>query len=143
MLSDSAVRYAFMICSEKERYKSGIYCACRETREWIEEMMQLLCESYHDSILWAWRTRFGSPDRCVVFKNGSIIRLCTANDCARGQKFNLIIFDKEINPTVLYSAISPSDLGDRFEYNMYHYERETNEQADAQYEVENESERTH
>lgn len=120
MLSDSAVRYAFMICSEKERYKSGIYCACRETRERIEEMMQLLCESYHDSIL---RTRFGSPDRCVVFKNGSIIRLCPANDFSRGQKFNLIIFDKEIEPVVLSNVISPSDLGDRFEYNMYHYEK--------------------
>lgn len=121
MLSDSAVRYAFMICSEKSHYKSGIYCACRETREQVEEMMKPLYELYHDSIL---RVRFGSSDRYVMFKNGSLIRLCPANDCSRGQKFNLIIFDKEISPVILRSIVSPSDVGDMFEYDRYHYEKE-------------------
>lgn len=128
MLSDSAVQYAFMICSEKEHYKSGIYCACRETRERIEEMMKLLCESYHDSIL---RTCFSSSDRYIMFKNGSMIRLCPASDSSKGQRLNLIIFDKEISPVILNNIISPFDLGDRMEYKMYHYLKETNEQVNA------------
>lgn len=120
MLSNSAVLYAFMICSEKSHYRSGIYCACHKTRAQVEEIMKSLCELFHDRIL---RSRFSSSDKYVIFKNDSIIRLCPANDSSRGQRFNLIIFDKEIEPIVLRNVISPSDRGDKFEYDIYHYEK--------------------
>ena len=128
MLSDSAVRYAFMICSEKEHYKSGIYCANREMREQVESIVKSLCELYSDSIL---RTRFSTSDTYVMFKNGSLIRICSASESSRGQKFNLLIFDKEINPNILRVIISPSDIGDRLEYQRYHDEKENKKQFDT------------
>ena len=41
---------------------------------------------------------------------------------------NLVIFDKEINKTILDHIIRPFDMGDRLEYCLYHDKKETEEE---------------
>lgn len=125
MLSDSAIQYAFMICSEKAHYKSGIYCSDLDTKNLVENHIKSLCESYSDDVL---RTVFRRSDTYVMFKNGSILKVLSASDNSRGQRFNLVIFDKEINKIILDHVIRPFDMGDRLEYCLYHDKKETGEE---------------
>lgn len=115
MLSNPAIQYAFMICSEKENYRVGVYCGNKECREQVEGWIDTIHESYINCI--GENKAHQRNMRYILFKNGSIIKVLHASDSARGNKFHLCIYDPSINFEAIQMA-RVSELGDEWYQKM-------------------------
>lgn len=110
MLSDSAVQYAFMICSKKEQYRVGIYCGDKECREQVLAWIDMIYKAYSPCIVENMIHQRNMS--CVLFKNGSSISVLHAGDSARGHRFYLSIYDPSI-PFDAMKIVRISELGDK------------------------------
>lgn len=108
MLSKSAIQYAFMICSEKENYKVGVYCADKEYRELVEGWIDTLQEPYSYCIV---ENRSVQRNmRYVSFKNGSVIKVIHAGDSSRGNRCHLCICSPLLSPEAV-QMVKVHELG--------------------------------
>lgn len=129
MLSNPAIQYAFMICSEKENYRVGVYCGNKECREQVEGWIDTIYESYSHYI--GENKMRQCNMRYILFKNGSIIKVFHANDSARGNKFHLSIYDPSITPEAIQMA-RISELGDKWYQEMNAKAQNTHQLSDKE-----------
>lgn len=115
-LSNAALRYAVDVCQEREGHKVGIAIQGEDKRNAMRELI-LSMVSDSDCIE---RIRNSKYNFEILFKNGSIIKFVYPSDNARGNRWHLLIADKEIRYDVMQNVLKRCELLDWHEYQFEH-----------------------
>ena len=98
-LSNASLQYAIDICKEKERYRVGIATLTEETKLSLLTLMR--CDYDIEKII------SSKYEFRVYFKNGSLISFIDTSGNTRGQRYHLLIADKNISEDVMKCIILP------------------------------------
>ena len=113
-LSDAALKYAISRCMERAGYKVGI-ASCNRHRT-INDLVDMVDANV---VYFVSQMRMSNVSNCYIrFVNGSEIRLISANENARGNKFHLVIVDEKIDNDIINNVIHPMEI---LEYMERHY----------------------
>lgn len=104
-LDKSNIANVIRLCNKNARMIATVYC---DSNEELEECMDYLLARIEDIRENVEKCRSLYGRTYVYFKNGSIIRLTTASDNARGYKNNLIVVSPNVDPEVFRTVIMPS-----------------------------------
>lgn len=104
-LSKAALRYAFDICEEQERYRVGIVVAGVEQYEEIAKSLHCWAKQSGE----VFRANKAIRDYVVEFKNGSYLRLYKARESERGFHANLLVVGPGVEWELVKTAIAPSE----------------------------------
>lgn len=107
-LSNSALWYAISICGEKQRYK--VIVATNSRADWSHIEAFLLSYTDTNSINRVVSTK---NEFFVEFKNGSIIRLISANPSVRGFRAHLLVADPAIDKNIMKCVLLPIETLER------------------------------
>lgn len=109
-LSDSAIRYAVLLCMEKEHYRIHIATISKVGAGiWFDKLKELK-EYDKDKVRRATLMCDGSG--LIEFTNGSTIRVSKPNESCRWQRCHLLIVDDGIKKDVIRSVLKPCETLD-------------------------------
>lgn len=109
-LSDSAIRYAVLLCMEKEHYRIHIATFSKVGAGiWFDKLKELK-EYDKDKVRRA--TLMCDGNGLIEFTNGSTIRISKPNESCRGQRCHLLIVDDGIKKDVIRSVLKPYETLD-------------------------------
>lgn len=109
-LSDSAIRYAVLLCMEKEHYRIHIATFSKVGAGiWFSKLKELK-EYDKDKVRRA--TLMCDGNGLIEFTNGSTIRISKPNESYRGQRCHLLIVDDGIKKDVIISVLKPYETLD-------------------------------
>lgn len=100
-LSYSSLQYAVNICQEKEKYLVGIAIEDEVSNQEAKYFLLTLTKDY-DNIEYVIRS---SPQFRIVFKNGSMINFMDTSGNSRGQRYHLLIADKNVPECIMRSVV--------------------------------------
>ena len=104
-LSYSALQYAINICQEKDGYRVGIASGDEISYEEAKDFLLKLvkdCGNIEKVANSKYEYNFHT-----YFKNGSFIKFINTSGNVRGQRYNLLISDKNISEDVMRCIILP------------------------------------
>ena len=102
-LSYASLQYAINICQEKDGYKVGIAIGDEISYEEAKDFLLTLVKNY-DNIE---QVANSKSNFHIYFKNGSLIRFINTSGNARGQRYHLLIADKNVSEDVMRCIILP------------------------------------
>ena len=109
-LSDSAIRYAVLLCMEKEYYKIHIATFSRVGAGiWFSKIKEL---KEYDKNKVRRATLMYDENGLIEFTNGSTIRISAPKESCRGQRCHLLIVDDEIKEDVIRNVLRPCETLD-------------------------------
>lgn len=111
-LSKAAIRYAVDVCQERERHRIGIAIHGEDKRN---DMHELILSMISDSD-YIERIRDSKYNFEIYFKNGSVIKFIYPSDNARGNRWHLLIADKEIPMDIIQNVLKRCEILDWYEY---------------------------
>lgn len=115
-LSNAALRYAVDVCQEREKHKVGIAIHGEDKRNDMRELI-LSMISGSDCIERIKNTKINFE---IYFKNGSVIKFVYPSDSARGNRWHLLIADKEIPMDIIQNVLKHCEFLDWYEYQFEH-----------------------
>ena len=115
-LSNAAIRYAVDVCQEREKHKIGIAIHGEDKRNNMRELILSMISNL-DCIE---RIRNTKVNFEIYFKNGSMIKFVYPSDNARGNRWHLLIADKEIPMDIIQNVLKRCELLDWYEYQFEH-----------------------
>ena len=107
----SAIKRQIMNCINIEHYNAGIYVVTKQKINNITDTIkEIISEMSLNDYLVDDRTPFViTPNEATIyFKKGSRIRIVPATECARGCKYNDIIYDHMIEDEIIDNIVIPS-----------------------------------
>lgn len=102
-LSYSSLQYAVNICQEKEMYRVGIAIEDEISNKEAKDFLLGLIKDY-DNVEKVINSKY---EFNIYFKNGSLIRFVNTSGNARGQRYHLLIADKNVSEDVMRCIILP------------------------------------
>ena len=109
-LSDSAIRYAVLLCMEKEHYRIHIATFSRVGAGiWFSKIKEL---KEYDKNKVRRATLMYDENGLIEFTNGSTIRISAPKESCRGQKCHLLIVDDGIKEDVIRNVLKPCETLD-------------------------------
>ena len=109
-LSDSAIRYAVLLCMEKEHYRIHIATFSKiGALIWFSKLKEL---KEYDKYKVRRATLMCDGNGLIEFTNGSTIRISEPNESCRGQRCHLLIVDDGIKKDVIGSVLKPCETLD-------------------------------
>ena len=91
-------------CENKEKYKCGIYVENPERIKIVANVISNLLPVPNRNI----ELRMNQYDAGARWQNGSIIRIINASENVRGQRFNGVIIDNDIDNRIVSCVIMPT-----------------------------------
>lgn len=119
-LSDSSVRYAVDICRKKEGYNIVI-AATKESRDIAIEKLLLLTMDADDVRIINSYNNFK-----IMFDNGSLILLISAEDSSRGHRAHLLVVDELASEEYVHTILRPMET---LTWSEYREKRKANEET--------------
>ena len=111
-LSNAAIRCAVDVSQEREGPKIGIAIQTEDKRNAMRELiLSMLSDS--DCVE---KIRNSKHNFEIYFKNGSMIKFVFPSDNARGNRWHLLIADKEIPYDIIQNVLRRCELLDWYEY---------------------------
>lgn len=104
-LSYSSLVYAINICQEKDGYKVGIAIEDEDSYKEAKDFLLTLVKDC-DNIESVANSKYKSNFH-IYFKNGSLIRFINTSGNTRGQRYHLLIADKNVSEDVMRCIILP------------------------------------
>lgn len=104
-LSYSALQYAINICQEKDGYRVSIAIEDDISYEEAKNFLIMLardCANIEEIADSKYEYNFH-----IYFKNGSVIRFINTSGNAKGQRYHLLISDKNVSEDVMRCIILP------------------------------------
>lgn len=92
-----------MFCEKENNYKCGVYITTEANKDIVMKVLDNLLPVINRNV----EVRNSSYEAFVRYPNGNIIRIVRANSFVRGQRFNGIIIDSNINRETIYTVILP------------------------------------
>ena len=99
-----ALQKQMNFCENKEKYKCGIYVENPERIKIVANVISNLLPVPNRNI----ELRMNQYDAGARWQNGSIIRIINASENVRGQRFNGIIIDNDIDNRIVSCVIMPT-----------------------------------
>lgn len=109
-LSDSAIRYAVLLCMEKEHYRIHIATFSKVGAGiWFSKIKEL---KEYDKNKVRRATLMYDENGLIEFTNGSTIRISAPKESCRGQRCHLLIVDDGIKEDVIRNVLKPCETLD-------------------------------
>ena len=99
-----ALQKQMNFCENKEKYKCGIYVENPERIKIVANVISNLLPVPNRNI----ELRMNQYDAGARWQNGSIIKIINASENARGQRFNGVIIDNDIDNRIVSCVIMPT-----------------------------------
>ena len=99
-----ALQKQMNFCKNKEKYKCGIYVENPERIKIVANVISNLLPVPNRNI----ELRMNQYDAGARWQNGSIIKIINASENARGQRFNGVIIDNDIDNRIVSCVIMPT-----------------------------------
>ena len=99
-----ALQKQMNFCENKEKYKCGIYVENPERIKIVANVISNLLPVPNRNI----ELKMNRYDAGARWQNGSIIRIINASENVRGQKFNGVIIDNDIDNRIVSCVIMPT-----------------------------------
>ena len=99
-----ALKEQMDICENKEKYKCGIYVENPERIKIVANVISNLLPVPNRNI----ELKMNRYDAGARWQNGSIIRIINASENVRGQRFNGVIIDNDIDNRIVSCVIMPT-----------------------------------
>ena len=99
-----ALQKQMNFCENKEKYKCGIYVENPERIKIVANVISNLLPVPNRNI----ELRMNQYDAGARWQNGSIIRIINASENVRGQRFNGVIIDNDIDNRIVSCVIMPT-----------------------------------
>ena len=99
-----ALKEQIDICENKEKYKCGIYVENPERIKIVANVISNLLPVPNRNI----ELKMNRYDAGARWQNGSIIRIINASENVRGQRFNGVIIDNDIDNRIVSCVIMPT-----------------------------------
>lgn len=90
-------------CERENNYKCGVYITTEANKDIVMKVIGNLLPVINKNV----EVRNNSCESFVRYPNGNMIRIVRANSSARGQRFNGIIIDSNINQETIHTIILP------------------------------------
>lgn len=104
-----------MFCEKENNYKCGVYITTEANKDIVMKVLDNLLPVINRNV----EVRNSSYEAFVRYPNGNIIRIVRANSSARGQRFNGVIIDSNINRETIYTVILPCLIPLKLENGIY------------------------
>lgn len=102
-------------CEKENIYDCGIYVTTEAKKEIVMNVIHNLFHDTNKNVI----VKDNHCESLVKYPNGNIIMILPANDTARGQRFNGIIIDSNINREVVNTIILPHLIPLKLENGTY------------------------
>lgn len=99
-----ALQKQMNFCENKEKYKCGIYVENPERIKIVANVISNLLPVPNRRV----ELRMNQYDAGARWQNGSIIRIINASENVRGQRFNGVIIDNDIDKEIISCVIMPT-----------------------------------
>ena len=94
-------------CVNKERFCVGIFTRTQANR--LSVCLELLESMDEEEQEATYRAVRNANSSFIEFKNGSYIKVLSANENARGYSFDKVLYEDDIDHEILYNIVQPTE----------------------------------